>query len=177
MSISLAPELAPAVSFGLPRGIRELVRITEREPLVSIYLPGEPKAAQRQRQRLVTKGKLPFVSNYMPAETKSYQAMLRFVASRAMHGQKPVDKAVVVLITVTLSIPQSWSKKNQALAAKGEIRPTKRPDCDNFMRQLDALKGIVWRDDALIVDASIHKFYGESPSFRVDVWEWVVGLV
>lgn len=177
MSISLAPELAPAVSFGLPWGIRELTRITEREPLVSIYLPGEPKAAQRQRQRLVTKGKLQFVSNYMPAGTKNYQGMMRFVASQEMRGRPPVDSPVVVSVTATLSIPMSWSKKAQALAAKGEIRPTKRPDCDNFMRQLDAFKGIVWRDDALIVDASIHKFYGESPSFRVDVWEWVAGLV
>lgn len=35
----------------------------------------------------------------------------------------------------------------------------------------DALNGILWRDDALIVSTSAAKRYGETPGVAVTVWD------
>src|SRR5262249_43732765 len=55
-------------------------------------------------------------------------------------------------ITVDLPVPASWSGRRRDAALRGEVRPTSRPDTDNYIKAaLDAINAIVVADDSLVV--------------------------
>ena len=55
-----------------------------------------------------------------------------------------------------------------------KIRPTKKPDWDNIGKIIcDSLNKVAYRDDSVVVDAQVRKFYSENP--RVDVSIRVIG--
>lgn len=50
--------------------------------------------------------------------------------------------------------------------------PTVKPDCTKLLRAVeDALTGVVWRDDAQVVEQSVAKQYGEPEGASVVVWK------
>ncbi len=68
------------------------------------------------------------------------------------------------------------SKKRAVAAERGEIRPTTKPDLDNYLKAIkDALKGICWRDDSQVVAyrEPFGKYYSAKPRVEVDVLEGV----
>ena len=70
------------------------------------------------------------------------------------------------------AIPSSWSKKKQAAAEAGEVRPTGRPDLDNIVKlYADAFNGVVWRDDSQVVRVVSEKRYSDRPGVLVTVME------
>ena len=73
--------------------------------------------------------------------------------------------AIIGHITAEMAIPKTWSKKKQRAALCGEIWPAKRPDLSNICKQVeDALIGVVFRDDALIVRYdTMQKRYSAQP--------------
>jgi Holliday junction resolvase RusA-like endonuclease len=88
-----------------------------------------------------------------------------------MRGRTPVTGPLALTVVAMLAIPKSWSKKKQAAALAGQERPTARPDWDNFGKVTDALNGIVWVDDAQVVEAMVIKRYAERPCLRIEVEE------
>ena len=87
-----------------------------------------------------------------------------------MRGQKPLEGPVRVEIMAFLPVPASWSGKSKLAALTGDIRPISKPDYDNIGKIVgDALNGIVWRDDAQIVEAVTRKVYAESPRLEIQV--------
>jgi Holliday junction resolvase RusA-like endonuclease len=131
--------------------------------MIIIELLGEPKGKGRPRFARRTG------HAYTPQKTASYEACLRHEAALAMAGQPPIEGAVCVQMSAYFSIPQSWSTKKRDAALAGTIRPAKRPDLDNICKMLDALNGVVWRDDAQIVQGLIEKHYSDRPRLRVEV--------
>jgi Holliday junction resolvase RusA-like endonuclease len=112
---------------------------------VTTIIGGEPVAQGRARSG---KG---FV--YTPARTRKYQAHGRLAAQQAMNGREPITVPVRAEITVDLPVPTSWSTKRRDAALRGEIRPTTRPDVDNYVKAaLDSINDIVVLDDSLIVE-------------------------
>jgi Holliday junction resolvase RusA-like endonuclease len=107
---------------------------------------------------------------YTPAATRKYEAHGRLAAQLAMDGRPPIDVPVRMVAVVELPIPASWSQRRRAAAITGEIRPTSRPDIDNYVKAAaDALNGIVVTDDALIVELDARKRYGTDPKLVVTV--------
>jgi Holliday junction resolvase RusA-like endonuclease len=100
---------------------------------------------------------------FTPAKTRSYEAALRYAAQEAMAGRVPLEGALRLEVHVEVPIPASWSKKRQQQAAAGLIRPTTRPDIDNYIKAADALNEVVWRDDSQIVSIDARKFYSTRP--------------
>lgn len=124
---------------------------------ITITVPGEPRG--KGRAKSFRRGS--FIGHYTPAETVSYENLIKFAAQQAMNGTAPIDVPVVVDITAVFSVPGSWSQKKRAKAISGEIRPGKKPDWDNTGKIFsDAINGIVFRDDALVVDGRVRKVYG-----------------
>jgi Holliday junction resolvase RusA-like endonuclease len=86
------------------------------------------------------------------------------------------DEPLILDMLVQVQIPQSWSKKKRVAAMSGEIRPTKKPDFDNYAKTVDALNLIVWIDDAQIVDGRVRKVYSEQPGMFIEVRQmWTEG--
>jgi Holliday junction resolvase RusA-like endonuclease len=128
---------------------------------ISIVLPGEPRGKARPRfwnGRAVT-----------PEATRSYENDLRHVARSVMRSRPIAEGPIRVRVEALMPVPASWSKAKRALALAGAIRPTGKPDADNVLKTLDALNGIVWRDDAQVVEATVIKTYHAAPALIIQV--------
>lgn len=128
-----------------------------------IQLDGIPRGKGRPRFR---KGRS---KPFTPERTREYEEDLAAAGRRAMKDCAPFDCALAIDVFATLPIPKSWSAARRAAAMSGFTKPTAKPDFDNIAKMLDGLNGIVWRDDALIVDARIRKEFGIRPRFTVIV--------
>jgi Holliday junction resolvase RusA-like endonuclease len=106
---------------------------------------------------------------YTPEKTRNFETNLLLRAQDVMAGQPPIEGPVAVIVYAYFPIPQSWSQKKRAGALLGVRRPTGRPDLDNIIKMLDAFNGIVWRDDAQIVEGSVSKHYSDRPRLCVEV--------
>lgn len=134
--------------------------------IVVFTIPGEPVAKGRPRS-FVRNG---HVAHYTPDKTARYENLVRLAAQQAMAGRSPEQGAVELTVHAYMGIPASWSKRKQVQASLGEITPTKRPDLDNILKAIkDGGNGVLWRDDAQVVDVRAKKRYSEMPFVRVIV--------
>lgn len=111
---------------------------------------------------------------YDPAKSKDYKDYVRLAAVSEMKGRAPFDGALALSVRVYRSIPKSFSKKKQALAEAGIIKPITKPDMDNYIKGIkDALKSVCWKDDSQIVTyrEPFGKFYSETPRIEIEVME------
>jgi Holliday junction resolvase RusA-like endonuclease len=128
---------------------------------VTIIIGGP--AVAKGRPRITRKG-----FAYTPAKTRRYEAHGRLAAQEAMDGRPPIAVPVRAEITVDLPVPVSWSAKRQDAALRGEIRPTSRPDTDNYIKSaLDAVNAIVVTDDSLVVELVAEKRYARIPKLSI----------
>lgn len=130
---------------------------------ITIIIAGP--AVAKGRARMTRRG-----IAYTPAATRKYEAHGRVAAQLVMDGQPPLSCPVKIIALVELPIPGSWSGKRNAAAITGEIRPTSRPDIDNYIKSaLDAINGIVIADDSLVVELDARKRYGVDPKVVLTV--------
>jgi Holliday junction resolvase RusA-like endonuclease len=135
---------------------------------IVVTVPGAPVG--KGRPRVSRMGG--FARLYTPEKTASYESLVKLAGSQAMAGRDPILGPVRVRLDVCCPIPASWSGKKREMAARGEIRPTTKPDLDNVAKVLfDGLNGIVWRDDVQVVCAEIEKTYSHSPRVVMCIWE------
>lgn len=111
------------------------------------FIATEPMAKGRPR---LTKGG----RAYTPSATRHAETRIQIQANSEYRAGL-VDGPLIVTIQVHLLKPKS--------KPKGHLWPTGRPDVDNYAKLvLDALNGIVWRDDAQVVLLVVSKIYSES---------------
>jgi crossover junction endodeoxyribonuclease RusA len=59
----------------------------------------------------------------------------------------------------------------RVLPRYADARPDRRPDLDKLVRAvLDALTGVVWRDDGQVVHICARKVYETEPGAVIEVW-------
>jgi Holliday junction resolvase RusA-like endonuclease len=128
---------------------------------ITIIIAGE--AVAKGRPRMTKRG-----FSYTPAATRKYEAHGRLAAQQAMDSRPPI--AVRAEVIIDLPVPMSWSGKRRDAALRGEIRPTSRPDCDNYCKSAtDAINGIVLVDDSLIVELIAIKCYADIPKLTIRI--------
>jgi Holliday junction resolvase RusA-like endonuclease len=133
---------------------------------ITFSLSGDPQGKGRARA-FVRHG---HVGHYTPEKTRTYEGMIRTAAMDAMAGLAPVDVPVEITLSAIFAVPASWSEKKRQAAIRGEIKPAKKPDIDNVIKAwTDAMNGVVFRDDALIVKGSFAKAYGPQALVAVTV--------
>ena len=112
---------------------------------------------------VVAKGRPRFTRQghtYTPKKTKDYEKLVKLTAMK--HFKRPLTTPLRVEITVCKTPPKSWSKKKKADAIAGVIKPTVRPDVDNYAKSvLDGCEGVVFEDDKQIVELTVKKMYLE----------------
>lgn len=146
----------------------------ERSPAaetICITVSGDPRGKGRPRSRIVRPRNKPiFISVYPDPETVEYESRLRAAARPVMSGRAPLTGPLAVEIIACFVVPASWSGKKTAAALTGAIRPTSRPDWDNLAKVIDAFNGVVWEDDAQIVEGFVKKSYASEASLVINVW-------
>ena len=137
---------------------------------VSIYIGGEPVA--QGRPRFTSLNGMPRAID--PKRSRDYKSLLRLEASRVMRENNllPTDKPLSVWIKVTKTPPKSWSKKKLKQLEEGWGFPiTSKPDLDNYIKVLDGLNGIVWKDDNQVWEIRASKQYSVSSGMEIEVYE------
>jgi Holliday junction resolvase RusA-like endonuclease len=134
---------------------------------ITVVLLGEPVAFARTRINGTG-------AHFTPTRQRNTAAALRIEAQQVMlsanHGVAVFDEPLRMDLTAEFSVPASWSKRKRASALTGATRPDKRPDIDNLYKlAADALNGVVYRDDALIVEARLSKVYSATPKIVITV--------
>src|SRR5262245_12759185 len=130
---------------------------------VTIIIGGEPVA--KGRPRMTRRG-----FAYTPAATRKYEAHGRLCAQLAMDGRPPINVPVRAEIVIDLPVPASWSGKRRDAAVRGDVRPTTRPDADNYVKAaLDAINAIAIADDSLVVELVVSKRYASIPQLTIVV--------
>jgi Holliday junction resolvase RusA-like endonuclease len=100
-------------------------------------------------------------------ELKPWRNQIKIVASELMGDRPPFLGPLMLVVTFYFERPKGH------YGVKGVRRsapryPTVRPDTTKLMRPLeDALSGILYKDDALIVDQIARKRYGSPPRAEV----------
>lgn len=140
---------------------------------ITICLEGAPRGKGRHRSRVVAAyGRKPFVQEYPDPETARYEGALRTAAQAEMVGRDMLTGPLAVVVYAFMPIPASWTKAKKRDARMRLIRPETKPDWDNIGKVCDALNGIVWGDDACVVDGSVRKFYSDVPELVITVERW-----
>lgn len=128
---------------------------------IRFSVPGEP----------VGKGRPRFNKNghaYTPAKTRSYEAIVKLCAIKAMKGKKLLTGAISLSVTAFFPIPKYFTKAIRGKALSGELWHQKKPDWDNVGKIVsDALNGVVYADDAVVSHAVVSKRYSDFPRIEV----------
>lgn len=110
-----------------------------------------------------------FTQAYTPTKTAAAEDDFKTQALRHRPA-KIITSDISINVRVYRCIPKSFSGKKAISAEAGTIRPGTRPDIDNYFKLIcDALNGIMWQDDALIVEARVQKLYSNNPRTEVEI--------
>ena len=140
--------------------------------IVCFTVPGEARG--QGRPRATVRGS--HASVYEREEDRSYKGLVQFHAMSEMRRQgltvpaEAPDKGYRVSIVVVKAVPRTFTKRRRAAALSGAIAPRTKPDLDNIAKiYLDALNGVVWRDDAAVTELTVTKAYGEVDKVSIAV--------
>ena len=129
---------------------------------------------EQARPRAVRFGK--GIRMYDPKKVATFKRQLGMLAKQQMldRGLDPYDGPLEVNMEFYRPVQASISKKERARRLSGVHMPTVKPDLDNYIKSTsDALNGIIWADDNLIVSLEAKKFYSEQPHLTVEIKEWL----
>lgn len=129
------------------------------------YCTPQPQGSSRA---FVIKGKARITS--ANAKLKPYRENVRTHAGQAVwdtgfwssfHGDPYFAKHLPVRLTVEFTFRKPYSVKNR-------LQPVVKPDLDKLVRATgDALTGVIYHDDAQVVEITARKLYGAVESVRV----------
>jgi Holliday junction resolvase RusA-like endonuclease len=130
---------------------------------LTFTVPGPPRGKAK---------KFGFGRGFNDAATQKYMNDIGW-AAKAVIASRPfavIDWPLQLRLLAVFPVPVSWSLRQQHAALAGEIAPTGKPDLDNIQKCVgDALKGIIWKDDAVITVVHARKIYGADPQLRIEI--------
>ena len=137
---------------------------------IEFIVPGDPRGKGRPRFSRVGK----FTKTYTDAKTKAYEELIATAARRAMIPDEPLETPVVVHMEINVPIPSSYSKKRKEACLLGLEMPCKKPDIDNIAKGvLDAMNGIVYKDDVQVIRLALQKHYSTEPGVYIMIREYL----
>ena len=133
--------------------------------MISFTIPGKPVA--QGRPRAARRGNR--IMMYDPKPSKDYKEYVAKIA-KEYAPEEPTEAALGVQMKIYREIPKSTTKKDRRLINEGLKRPVVRPDTDNYTKAiLDALNGIIYKDDSQIVDLKASKYYSDNPRVEIKI--------
>ncbi|MFT9452382.1 RusA family crossover junction endodeoxyribonuclease [Liquorilactobacillus ghanensis] len=128
----------------------------------------EPVEQERPRATRYGKG----IRLYDPKKVVAFKQNLGY-AAKFKFKHEPIAKPIRIEIKFFRALQKSLTKNERARRLSHVHRPIVKPDLDNYIKStLDALNGIIWVDDNLIVDLNAHKYYSDNPRIELEVEEY-----
>lgn len=127
---------------------------------ITFFVPGIPQPGGSKRG-FVVNGKAVITED--AKKSKPWRVSVQGAAREAYQGP-PLDAPLALFVTFQMPRPRGHYGTRGQLRASARPFPTVKPDATKLVRSLeDALTGIIWRDDTLIVSQHIDKIYHETP--------------
>lgn len=124
---------------------------------------------QQERPRATGRGR--FIRVYDPPKTAKFKRELKQLATEMYHDA-PLEGEIYLKVAFYRKIQKSISKKEHDRRASGEHRPIVKADLSNYLKSFeDALNGVIWTDDATIVELNTSKWYADDPRIEIEVKE------
>lgn len=152
--------------------------MTDRPPTMGAMftIQGDPMPQPRPRTRVLTIPRGPECRAcgrtldeinraviYDPPNAKAWKAEAANVARRAMGGRPLIEGPVEVRIDAVFALAKSHHRKTIDVPAKPRDG---KPDAENVAKAvLDAMTGVVYRDDAQVWDLRVRKITGGQEDF------------
>ena len=144
------------------------------EPITSFSVHGTPRPGGSKRGFVTKNGRVAMV-DASGKKGRDWRGDVQAAALEAFDGSPARDVPLALLITFLLPRPKSHYRTGKH---SGELKPgapsynRSRPDLTKLLRSIeDALTGVIWHDDSLIVIQNCEKRYSESPGAIVEVFE------
>ncbi|MHC9533164.1 RusA family crossover junction endodeoxyribonuclease [Dellaglioa sp. L3N] len=133
--------------------------------MIELIILGNPVAQGRPIFNSYTK------RAHDPIKSKNYKLFVGHEVRKQYHGPL-VDCPIRVEIDVYRPNNKGTSKKQIDLRERKLVLPIVKPDATNYAKGIeDALTGIVWKDDNLIVESETKKYYSVTPRIEVRIKE------
>lgn len=105
-------------------------------------------------------------------QSSNFKKQIGYIAAFQLKRlkQELIECPIEVEINVFKEPPKSTSKIKIKKMLSGEIRPTTKPDVDNYIKGiLDGLNKVAWKDDNQIIKVSCSKYFATRGYFTVDI--------
>lgn len=140
---------------------------------VQFFVPGLPApAGSKKAFAHASTGKI-IVTDTSGKRGRDWRACVADTAVIAMGGRAPIAGPLWLQVTFMMPRPRGHygtGRNADRLRAGAPRYPVVKPDATKLLRAVeDALTGIVWRDDAQVVDQMAAKRYGERIGVHVTV--------
>ena len=132
--------------------------------LINMTVPGEPKPWQVWvRMSAPTPGYLEF---------KSYQATIQAKCLEVWRNKPLVETAVEIHLEFIRSYPNKLPKGEASRERRLKEALVRKPDLDNMVKAaIDGVKGIIIKDDTVVVKLTAEKRFGPEPMTMITVKE------
>jgi len=141
---------------------------------LSMVIKTDPQAAKRPRAT----GSGGYIRMYDPDEADK-KKLKQEIKEKVGNNFDLITTSTIVNIDFYKRTLKSFTKTEAALAELKIIRPTTRPDIDNYDKFFfDAGHDVLWEDDGCIIQANSNKYYSINPRIEIDIyyleeWLWV----
>ena len=127
---------------------------------------GEPKPWQVWvRMSAPTPGYLQF---------KAYQATIQVACKQEWRNQPLIETAVEIHLEFVRSYPNNLPKRETSRERRLKEALVRKPDLDNLCKAaIDGIKGIIIKDDTVVVGLSAEKHFGPEAMTVITIKEWV----
>ena len=115
------------------------------------FIAMEPRG--KQRPKIVRRPNMPYPVAITPDQTVNAENRVQGHVAGEWAPRPPLEGPLQVQIVIRLLKPASKPKKKPCW-------PTSKPDSDNYAKLvLDALNGVLWRDDSQVCRLFVEKAY------------------
>ena len=81
-----------------------------------------------------------------------------------------IECAVLIKLVFRMPIAKSVTKAKMKAILNHEVHHTKKPDVDNLCKAvLDAMNGIILKDDSQVYGLQAYKWYSQSPGIYMEL--------
>lgn len=136
---------------------------------VSFIVYGNAQPAGSKRAGMTKSGRM-FVRDDAKG-SRPWKSQVAQTAGEAMNGTGLLDGPLI--LTVRFFVPRPKGHFGaRGLRPSAPSWPAVRPDATKLLRAVeDACTGVIWRDDAQVVEQHVLKMYGEPARAEVEVEE------
>lgn len=129
--------------------------------MISFWIPGVPQPGGSKRAFLVPGSKWPSITDDCKGN-KGWRKVVATYARRAYQGP-PWEGPLILMVQFRMPRPKfhkGTGRNLQRVKLSAPKFPTTKPDATKLLRAVeDALTGILWKDDAQIVEQRVWKTY------------------